>query len=162
VKLPDLAAGTYGVVWRSAEDDGHTTRGVSCPPSGAAAPAGLIIASWAPMRPALAATPVGVLPRWLGLCSSRSGRRPAVAGPCPAGPRRRRRRRGCVRDPARVAQALAVAGRQRGIRCRGGHSRPRRRWPAGVGGRGGSLAHAGLDLLTSTRWGHPGWPGRRP
>ena len=158
VKLPDLAAGTYGVVWRVlAEDDGHTTRGVVVFTVGAAAPAGPIIVGEPGANEAgTAATPVGVLLRWLGLCSLAGlvGAL-AVAGPVLG------RARGVAGDDAAafgirlerrrllaVAAGSAAFGAAVGIAVLADAGR---RASAGAGG---SLAHAGLDLLTSTRWGH--------
>jgi copper transport protein len=158
VKLPNLAAGTYGVMWRVlAEDDGHTTRGVVVFTVGAAAPAGPVIASEAGAdETGTAATPVGALLRWLGLCSLAGlvgslavagpvlGRARGIAGSdaATAGIRLLRRRllgiaAACAASAAAVGVAvLADAGRR------------------AAAGTGRSLIHAVLDLLTSTRWGH--------
>src|SRR5215467_1202912 len=70
VELPSLGTGTYGLVWRVlAEDDGHATRGVVVFTVGgaAAAPGGIPVASAG--GAGTAATPVGVLLRWLSLCA---------------------------------------------------------------------------------------------
>src|SRR5499427_8895925 len=71
VELPNLGRGTYGLVWRVlAEDDGHTTSGVVVFTVGsAAAAAGAIPVAASAGVAGTAATPVGVLIRWLGLCA---------------------------------------------------------------------------------------------
>src|SRR5258706_12830191 len=70
VELPSLGTGTYGLVWRVlAEDDGHTTGGVVVFTVGAAAAAGTIPVAAGVGLTGMAATPVGVLLRWLGLCA---------------------------------------------------------------------------------------------
>src|SRR5215813_9017869 len=71
VQLPRLGTGTYGLVWRVlAEDDGHTTGGVVVfTVGGAAAAAGTIPVAASAGGVGTAATPVGVLLRWLGLCA---------------------------------------------------------------------------------------------
>src|SRR5262249_35945922 len=71
VQLPRLGTGTYGLVWRVlAEADGHTTGGVVVfTVGGAAAAAGTIPVAAHAGRAGTAATPVGVLLRWLGLCA---------------------------------------------------------------------------------------------
>src|SRR6516225_339744 len=67
VELPSLGRGTYGLVWRVlAEDDGHTTSGVIVFTVGAA---GAIPVAATAGPAGTAATPVGVLLRWLGLCA---------------------------------------------------------------------------------------------
>src|SRR6516162_10186135 len=71
VELPGLGRGTYGLVWRVlAEDDGHATSGVVVFTVGgtAAAPGAIPVAASAGVA-GTAATPVGVLLRWLGLCA---------------------------------------------------------------------------------------------
>src|SRR6516164_7625167 len=71
VALPSLGKGTYGLVWRVlAEDDGHATSGVVVFTVGgaAAAPGAIPVAASAGVA-GTAATPVGVLLRWLGLCA---------------------------------------------------------------------------------------------
>jgi copper transport protein len=159
VKLPDLAAGTYGVVWRVlAEDDGHTTRGVVVFTVGAAAAAAgpIIVGEPDADDTGTAATPVGALLRWLGLCSLAGlvGAL-AVAGPVLG------RARGVAGDDAATAGIRLVRGRLLAIAAGSAA------FGAAVGiavladagrrasvGPGGSLAHVGLDLLTSTRWGH--------
>src|SRR5215469_13171500 len=69
VALPSLSTGTYGLVWRVlAEDDGHTTTGVVVfTVGGAAAAAGTIPAAASAGGAGTAATPAGVLLRWLAL-----------------------------------------------------------------------------------------------
>ena len=159
VELPSLRKGTYGLVWRVlAEDDGHATSGVVVFTVGAAAPAGGTIPVAASAGGAgTAATPVGVLLRWLGLCALAGlvGCL-AVAGPVlgraradsasdtvAAGARLARRRlltvaAGCAASAAAVGGlTLAEEGRR----------------AAGAGG-GRALSQAALDLLTGTRWGH--------
>jgi len=158
VKLPNLADGTYGVMWRVlAEDDGHTTRGVVVFTVGAAAPASPVIAGEADAgETGTAATPAGVLLRWLGLCSLAGlvgtlavvglvlGRARGITGSDAAttGIRLLRRRllgiaAACAASAAAVGVAvLADAGRR------------------AAAGTGRSLIDAVLDLLTSTRWGH--------
>src|SRR5215510_7511894 len=71
VELPSLGTGTYGLVWRVlAEDDGHTTSGVVVfTVGGAGAAAGTIPVAASAGGAGTAATPVGVLLRWLGLCA---------------------------------------------------------------------------------------------
>src|SRR5215469_11049526 len=71
VELPRLGTGTYGLVWRVlAEDDGHTTSGVVVFTVGGAASApGTIPVAASAGGAGTAATPVGVLLRWLGLCA---------------------------------------------------------------------------------------------
>src|SRR5262252_371188 len=71
VELPSLGKGTYGLVWRVlAEDDGHATGGVVVfTVGGAAAAAGAIPVAASAGVAGTAATPVGVLIRWLGLCA---------------------------------------------------------------------------------------------
>src|SRR5262252_4023151 len=70
VQLPSLGTGTYGLVWQVlAEDDGHTTRGVVVFTVGGAAAAGTIPVAASAAGTGTAATPLGVLLRWLGLCA---------------------------------------------------------------------------------------------
>src|SRR5215468_6553712 len=70
VELPSLGTGTYGLVWQAlAEDDGHTTRGVVVFTVGGAAAAGTIPVAASAGGAGTAATPVGVLLRWLTLCA---------------------------------------------------------------------------------------------
>src|SRR5262249_17131777 len=71
VALPGPGQGTYGLVWRVlAEDDGHTTGGVVVfTVGGAAAAAGTIPVAASAVAAGTAATPAGVLLRWLGLCA---------------------------------------------------------------------------------------------
>ena len=161
VELPSLAAGTYGLVWRVlAEDDGHTTRGVVVFTVGAAAAAGTIpVAASAGVgsTAGTAATPVGVLLRWLGLCALAGlvGCL-AVAGPVlgrarvasttdtvAAGAQLARRRLLAV--AAGCAAAAAAVGvmtlAEEGLRAAGA-------------GADRALGQAVFDLLTGTRWGH--------
>src|SRR5215467_14914767 len=68
VELPSLGKGTYGLVWRVlAEDDGHATGGVVVFTVGGAADAGTIPVAASAGPSGTAATPAGVLLRWLGL-----------------------------------------------------------------------------------------------
>ena len=159
VELPSLGTGTYGLVWRVlAEDDGHTTRGVVVfTVGGAAAAAGTIPVAASAGVAGTAATPVGVLLRWLGLCTLAGlvGCL-AVAGPVlgraraasasdtfAVGAQLARRRllavaAGCAAAAAAVGVAtLAEEGRR----------------AAGAGG-DRTLGQAVFDLLTGTRWGH--------
>jgi copper transport protein len=164
VELPSLRKGTYGLVWRVlAEDDGHATSGVVVFTVGGAAAAAGAIPAAAGATPAAAgagvegtaATPVGVLLRWLGLCALAGlvgclavagpvlGRARAAAAPdtVAAGARLARRRLLAV---AAGCAAAAVAGgvltlAEEGRRAAGG---------------GRALGQAVLDLLTGTRWGH--------
>jgi len=158
VELPGLGKGTYGLVWRVlAEDDGHATSGVVVFTVGgaAAAPGAIPVAASAGVA-GTAATPVGVLLRWLGLCALAGlvgclavagpvlGRARAAFAPdtVAIGALAARRRllavaAGCAAAAAAVGVAtLAVEGRR-----------------AGAGG-GRALGQAVLDLLTGTRWGH--------
>src|SRR5262249_28435351 len=70
VELPHLGTGAYGLVWRVlAEDDGHTTSGVVVFTVGAAAAERTIPVAANAGVDGTAATPEGVLLRWLGLCA---------------------------------------------------------------------------------------------
>jgi len=159
VELPSLGKGTYGLVWRAlAEDDGHATSGVVVfTVGGAAAAAGTIPVAASASGAGTAATPMGVLLRWLGLCALAGlvGCL-AVAGPvlgrvrvasasdtAAVGTQRARRRLLAV--AAGCAAAAAAVGvvtlTQEGRRA------------AGAGG-DGTLSQAVSDLLTGTRWGH--------
>src|SRR5262245_61298390 len=159
VKLPDLPPGTYGVVWRVlAEDDGHTTRGVVVFTVGAAtAPAGsIIVGEPGAGETGTAPTASGALLRWLGLCSLAGlvGAL-AVAGPVLGGA-------GGVsaNDAAALGirqvrrRLLAVAAGSAGFAATVGIAALADAGRRASASTGGSLAHAGLDLLTNTRWGH--------
>jgi len=157
VELPRLGTGTYGLVWRVlAEDDGHTTGGVVVFTVGAAAAAGTITVAASAGGAGTAATPLGVLLRWLGLCALAGlvGCL-AVAGPVlgrarassasdtvAAGVRLARRRllvvaAGCAAAAVAIGVAtLADEGRR----------------AVGAGG-DQTLGQAVSDLLTGTRWG---------
>jgi len=158
VELPSLGTGTYGLLWRVlAEDDGHTTSGVVVFTVGAAATPGTIPVASSDGEAGTAATPVGVLLRWLGLCmlAGLVGCL-AVAGPVlgraragsasdavAAGAQLARRRllavaAGCAAAAAAVGVATLAEEGQRA---------------AGAGG-DRTLGQAVSDLLTGTRWGH--------
>lgn len=157
VELPGIGTGTYGLVWRVlAEDDGHTTSGVVVFTVGATAAGGTIPVAASAGPPGTAATPVGVLLRWLGLCALAGlvgclavsgpvlGR--ARAGPAPdtaAGARLARRRllavaAGCAAAAAAVGVATLADEAWRAARADGD-------W---------TLGQALFDLLTGTRWGY--------
>ena len=155
VELPRLGRGTYGLVWRVlAEDDGHTTGGVVVFTIGAAAAAGTIPVA---ARAGTAATPTGVLLRWLGLgalaglvgCLAVAGpvlgraRAASASGTVAAAAQRARRRllavaAGCAAAAAAVGVITLAGEGQRAV-------------GAGVDR---TLGPAVLDLLTGTRWGH--------
>jgi copper transport protein len=161
VELPSLGRGTYGLVWRVlAEDDGHATSGVVVfTIGGAAAAAGTIPAAAGAGAgvAGTAATPVGVLLRWLGLCSLAGlvgclavagpvlgrARAAAASETVAAGAQQARRRllavaAGCAAAAAAIGVAtLALEGQR-----------------AAAAGGGRTLGQAVLDLLTGTRWGH--------
>jgi copper transport protein len=159
VALPNLGKGTYGLVWRVlAEDDGHATGGVVVfTVGGAAAAAGTIPVTAGAGVAGTAATPVGVLLRWLGLCALAGlvgclavagpvlGRARAASAPetVAVGAQLARRRllavaAGCAAAAAAVGVAtLAEEGRR----------------AAGAGG-DRTPGQAVFDLLTGTRWGH--------
>jgi copper transport protein len=158
VDLPSLGTGSYGLVWRVlAEDDGHTTGGVVVFTVGAAAAAETIPVAARAGPAGTAATPTGVLLRWLGLgalaglvgCLAVAGpvlgrARAASASDTVAAAAQRARRRllavaaGCAAAAAAVG-VIALA--EEGQRAVG----------AGVDR---TLGQAVLDLLTGTRWGH--------
>src|SRR5215472_10595898 len=156
VELPSLGRGSYGLVWRVlAEDDGHATSGVVVFTVGGAAAGTIPTASAGAIG--TAATPGGVLLRWLGLCALAGlvgclavagpvlGRARAASAPdnVAAGVQLARRRllalaAGCAAAAAAVGvMTLAVEGHR-------------------VAGAGGdrTLGRAVSDLLTGTRWGH--------
>src|SRR5262249_61085963 len=154
-----LRAGACGRVWGVlAEAAGPTTSGVVvCTVGGAAATAGTIPVAASAGPAGTAATPVGVLLRWLGLCALAGlvgclavagpvlGRvRGAFApGTVAVGARLARRRllavaAGCAAAAGAVGVAtLAEEGRR----------------VAGAGA-GRTLRQAVFDLLTGTRWGY--------
>jgi copper transport protein len=158
VELPSLRRGTYGLVWRVlAEDDGHRTSGVVVFTVGAAAATGTIPVAASSGGAGTAATPVGVLLRWLGLCALAGlvgclavagpvlGRARAATAPeaVAAGARRAQRRllavaAGCAAAAAAVGVTTLI---EEGL---------------GEAGAGGdrTLSQAVSDLLTGTRWGH--------
>src|SRR5215470_14359003 len=145
VELPSLGRGTYGLVWRVlAEDDGHTTSGVIVFTVGAAAARGTIPVAASAGPAGTAATPVGVLLRWLGLCALaglvRAGSAPDTVA---AGARLARRRllavaAGCAAAAAAVGVATLAEEGLRAARAGGD-------W---------TLGQALFDLLTGTRWGY--------
>src|SRR5215468_1402178 len=158
VGLPSLGTGIYGLAWQVlAEDDGHTTRGVVVFTVGGAAAAGTIPVAASAGGAGTAATPVGVLLRWLGLCALAGlvgalavagavlgrARASSVSETVAVGAQLARRRllavaAGCAAAAAAVGIAtLAEEGRR----------------AAGAGG-DRTLFQAVSDLLTGTRWGH--------
>jgi copper transport protein len=159
VELPGLQKGTYGLVWRVlAEDDGHRTGGVVVFTVGGAAAATGTIPVAARAGPAgTAATPVGVLLRWLGLCALAGlvgclavagpvlGRVRAASAPDTLAEAARLARRRLLAVAAGCTAAAAAVGvitlAEEGRRA------------AGAGG-DRTLGQAVLDLLTGTRWGH--------
>jgi len=158
VELPSLGTGTYGLVWRVlAEDDGHTTGGVVVFTVGAAAAAGTIPVAGSAGLTGTAATPVGVLLRWLGLCTLAC----LVGCLAVAGPVLGRARAASASDTVAVGAQLA---RRRLLAVAAGCAAAaaavgvitlaeegRRAVGAGVDR---TLGQAVVDLLTGTRWGH--------
>jgi copper transport protein len=158
VQLPSLGTGTYGLVWQVlAEDDGHTTRGVVVFSVGGAAAAGTIPGAASAGGAGTAATPLGVLLRWLGLCTLAGlvgclavaglvlGRARVSAAPdtVAAGVRLAQRRllavaAGCAAAAAAVGVPTLADEGQR----------------AAAAGGDRTLGQAMSDLLTGTRWGH--------
>jgi copper transport protein len=158
VELPRLGRGIYGLVWRVlAEDDGHATGGVVVFTVGAAAAAGAIPVAASAGVPGTAATPVGVLLRWLALCALAGlvgclavagpvlGRARAAGAPetVAVGAQLARRRL------LAVAAACAAAAAAVGVATLAEEGRR----AAGAGG-DQTLGQAAFDLLTGTRWGH--------
>jgi copper transport protein len=158
VHLPGLGRGTYGLVWRVlAEDDGHATSGVVVFTVGAAAATGTIPVAATAGPAGTAATPMGVLLRWFGLCALAGlvGCL-AVAGPVlgrvrigsapdavAAGARLARRRllavaAGCAAAAAVIGVATLAGEARRAARASGD-------W---------TLGQTLFDLLTGTRWGY--------
>ena len=158
VALPSLRKGTYGLVWRVlAEDDGHTTSGVVVFTVGAAPAAGTIAAAASAGPTGTAATPMGVLLRWLGLgalagvvgCLAMAGpvlgqARAAFAPDTVAVGAQLARRRllalaaGCAAAGAAVGVITLAEEGQRAVGA----------------GAGRTLGQAVSELLTGTRWGH--------
>jgi copper transport protein len=158
VELPSLGTGTYGLVWRVlAEDDGHTTGGVVVFTVGAAAAAGTI-----PVAPSVgptgtAATPVGVLLRWLGLCALAG----LVGCLAVAGPVLGRARAASASDTVAVGAQLArrrllavAAGCAAAAAAVGVITLAEEGWRAVRAGVDRTLGQAVFDLLPGTRWGH--------
>jgi copper transport protein len=158
VELPNLGTGTYGLVWRAlAEDDGHTTSGVVVFTVGAAAAARTIPVAANAGTAGTAATPMGVLLRWLGLCTLAG----LVGCLAVAGPVLGRARAASASDTVAagaqqaqrrllaVAAACAAAAVLAGVTTLAEEGR--RVVAAGVNRTQGQAVS---DLLTGTRWGH--------
>ena len=159
VELPRLGKGTYGLVWRVlAEDDGHATSGVVVfTVGGAAAGAGTLPGTASASGAGTAATPVGVLLRWLGLCALAGlvGCL-AVAGPV-LGRARAASASGTVAAAAQLARRrlLAVAaGCAAAAAAVGVITLAEEGRRAAGAGADRTLSQAVSDLLTGTRWGH--------
>ena len=157
VELPNLGTGTYGLVWRAlAEDDGHTTRGVVVFTVGGAAAAATIPGAASADGTGTAATPVGVLLRWLGLCTLAG----LVGCLAVAGPVLRRTRAFSASDTAAAGAQLArrrllavAAGCAAAAVAIGVATLALEGQRAAAAGGGRTLGQAVLDLLTGTRWG---------
>jgi copper transport protein len=158
VELPSLGTGSYGLVWRVlAEDDGHTTSGVVVFTVGAAAAAGTIPVAASTRVAGTAATPGGVLLRWLGLCALAG----VVGCLAMAGPVLGRARAASAPDTVAVGAQLAqrrllavaagcaAAGAAVGVMTLAEEGR--RAVGAGVGR---TLGQAVSELLAGTRWGY--------
>jgi copper transport protein len=159
VELPSLGRGTYGLVWRVlAEDDGHATSGVVVFTVGGAAAAANTIPVAASAGPTgTAATPAGVLLRWLGLCALAG----LVGCLAVAGPVLGRARAACASDPIAVRaqlarrRLLAVAAGCAAAAAAVGVATLAEEGRRAVGAGGDrTLGQAVSDLLTGTRWGH--------
>jgi len=153
VELPSLGTGTYGLVWRVlAEDDGHATRGVVVFTVGgaAAAPGGIPVASAG--GAGTAATPVGVLLRWLSLCALAG----LVGCLAVAGPVLGRAQAASVSDTVLARRRLlaAAAGCAAAAAAIGVTTLAEEGLRAAGAGADRTLGQAVLDLLTGTRWGH--------
>jgi copper transport protein len=158
VELPSLGTGTYGLVWRVlAEDDGHATGGVVVFTVGAAAAARTLPAAATVGAVGTAATPVGVLLRWLGLCTLAG----LVGCLAVGGPVLGRVRAGSAPDAVAVGAQLArrrllavAAGCTAAAAAVGVMTLAEEGRRAVGAGAGRTLGQAVLDLLTGTRWGH--------
>src|SRR5215471_9621635 len=159
VELPSLGKGSYGLVWRVlAEDDGHTTSGVVVfTVGGGDAAAGTIPAAASAGAIGTAATPGGVLLRWLGLCALAG----LVGCLAVAGPVLGRARAASAPDTVAAAAQLArrrllavAAGCAAGAAAVGVITLAVEGHRAAGGGGDRALGQAVSDLLTGTRWGH--------
>jgi copper transport protein len=159
VELPRLGKGSYGLVWRVlAEDDGHATSGVVVfTVGGAAAAAGTISAAAGASVAGTAATPGGVLLRWLGLCALAG----LVGCLAVAGPVLGRARAASAPDTVAAGAQLArrrllavAAGCAAGAAAVGVITLAVESHRATGGGGDRTLGQAVSGLLTGTRWGH--------
>jgi copper transport protein len=158
VDLPSLGRGTYGLVWRVlAEDDGHTTSGVVVFTIGAAAAAGTIPVAATAGPAGTAATPAGVLLRWLGLCALAG----LVGCLAVAGPVLGRARAGSAPDTVATGARLArrrllavAAGCAAAAAAVGVAALAEECLRAARAGGDWTLGQALFDLLTGTRWGY--------
>jgi copper transport protein len=158
VQVPSLGRGTYGLVWRVlAEDDGHTTSGIVVFTVGAAAAGGTIPVATSAGPAGTAATPVGVLLRWLGLCALAG----LVGCLAVAGPVLGRARAGSVPDTVATGARLArrrllavAAGCAAAAAAVGVATLAEEGQRAAAAGGEWTLGQALFDLLTGTRWGY--------
>ena len=158
VELPSLGRGTYGLVWRVlAEDDGHTTSGVVVFTVGATAARGTIPVAASTGPAGTAATPLGVLLRWLGLCALAG----LVGCLAVAGPVLARARAGSAPDTVAAGARLArrrllavAAGCAAAATAVGVATLADEAWRAARAGGDWTLGQALFDLLTGTQWGY--------